>query len=263
MLQHSGSAAGASPRFADLVSDQPARVLALLGTSVAGWAFLAWLALDMHGAFAQLTMPMSAAWEAANVLAAWAMWSVMMVAMMLPAALPMLLTFGQVARRNGEPVRAWAFGAAYVLVWLGFGAAGTAAQWALQGLAWVDPMALSASPPLTAALLVLAGIYQFSPLKRACLRSCRTPLGFLLGEWRPGVAGAFVMGLRHGMLCLGCCWALMLLLFVGGVMNLAWVAALAVAVAVEKLAPGGHRIATLLGLALLAAGVIKLVALGT
>jgi predicted metal-binding membrane protein len=261
MLHDSGPAANVAPRFADLVSGQPARVLALLGISIAGWAFLAWLALDMDGAFAQLAMPMSAAWDAGNVLATWAMWSVMMVAMMLPAALPMLLTFGQVARRNGEPVRAWAFGAAYALVWLGFGAAGTAAQWALQALAWVDPMAVSTLPAFTAALLVLAGVYQFSPLKRACLRSCRTPMGFLLGEWRPGVAGAFAMGLRHGLLCLGCCWALMLLLFVGGVMNVAWVAALALLVAIEKLAPGGERLATLLGAALIAAGLVKLVAL--
>jgi predicted metal-binding membrane protein len=262
MLQGSGLPADASPGFGELMSNQPARVLALLGISVAGWLFLAWLALDMDAPFAQLTMPMSPVWGAANVLAVWAMWSAMMVAMMVPAALPMMLTFAEVARRNGERARGQAFIAAYALVWLGFGAAGSAAQWALQRLDWVSPMLVSSSPLLTAVLLVLAGVYQFSPLKRVCLQSCRKPLGFLLGEWRPGVAGALVMGLRHGMLCLGCCWALMMLLFVGGVMNVPWVAALAVAVAVEKLAPGGERIAMLLGLALLAAGAMKLVAFG-
>jgi predicted metal-binding membrane protein len=259
MQQPPASPAGTSPAFGQLVRNHPARVSALAGVSVAGWLFLGWLAVDMDAPLAQLAMPMSPAWRTANLLAVWAMWSVMMVAMMLPSALPMILTFVQVAQRNGERARAQAFVAAYVLVWLGFGAAGTAAQWALQASRWLDPMAVSTSAPLTGGLLIAAGLYQFSPLKRACLLSCRTPLGFLLGEWRPGVRGAFVMGLRHGMLCLGCCWALMTLLFIGGVMNVLWVAALAAVVAIEKLAPGGERIGRLLGLALLAAGVAKIV----
>jgi predicted metal-binding membrane protein len=123
-------------------------------------------------------------------------------------------------------------------------------------------MALSTSARPAAVLLILAGIYQFSPLKLACLRSCRSPLAFLLGAWRPGLGGAFAMGLRHGVLCLGCCWALMALLFVGGVMNVPWVAALAVAVAIEKLAPGGERIATWLGVGLILVGTARLLALG-
>jgi predicted metal-binding membrane protein len=131
----------------------------------------------------------------------------------------------------------------------------------MQSLHWVDPMAVSRSTRLTALLLLIAGVYQFSPLKRACLSSCRAPLSFLLGQWRSGVAGAFAMGLRHGVLCLGCCWALMALLFVGGVMNVAWVAALAVTVAIEKLAPGGQRIAALFGLGLIVAGASKLLVL--
>jgi predicted metal-binding membrane protein len=120
---------------------------------------------------------------------------------------------------------------------------------------------MSASPALNAALLLVAGAAQFSPLKKQCLAKCRTPMGFLLGEWRAGGAGAFVMGLRHGLLCVGCCWALMLLLFAGGVMNLAWIAAVAVAVALEKMAPRGERLAQALGLALLALGAVKLAAL--
>lgn len=113
---------------------------------------------------------------------------------------------------------------------------------------------------VTVALLLIAGVYQFSPLKRVCLATCRTPLGFLLGEWRAGVYGAFMMGVRHGVLCLGCCWALMALLFVGGVMNLAWVVALSIAVAIEKLAPHGDRLARVLGLGLIAAGLFRLLA---
>ena len=126
---------------------------------------------------------------------------------------------------------------------------------------WVDPMIVSTSALLTALLLVIAGLYQFSPLKKVCLSQCRTPLGFLIGEWRAGAKGAFVMGVRHGLFCVGCCWALMALLFVGGVMNLAWIAALSVAVAIEKLAPRGERLAAALGLALIAAGLVKLLAL--
>ena len=122
-------------------------------------------------------------------------------------------------------------------------------------------MAASRSAIFTGVLLLLAGIYQFSPLKRMCLARCRTPMGFLLGEWRPGPNGAWIMGLRHGLFCLGCCWALMVLLFVGGVMNLTWVAALAIAVALEKMWPGGERLATWLGLVLMALGTARLLML--
>jgi predicted metal-binding membrane protein len=153
------------------------------------------------------------------------------------------------------------FVAAYLLVWTLFSAGATALQWALQALDWVDPMIVSTSKPLSVLLLAIAGIYQFSPLKRMCLSRCRTPMAFLVMDWRPGARGAFATGLRHGLLCAGCCWALMVLLFVGGAMNLGWVAALSVAVAIEKLAPHGERIATVLGFALLAAGAAKLAGL--
>lgn len=122
-------------------------------------------------------------------------------------------------------------------------------------------MIVSTSTLLTGLLLLVAGVYQFSRLKQVCLSRCRTPMGFLLGEWRAGVHGAFVMGVRHGLICLGCCWALMALLFVGGVMNLAWVAALSITVAIEKLAPSGERLAAALGLGLIAAGLVKLLVL--
>ncbi|MES3003666.1 MAG: DUF2182 domain-containing protein [Pseudomonadota bacterium] len=244
------------------IREHPAGAVLVLGISAAGWLFLAWLATDMTSALAQLVMPMSPDWSASVLLAVWSMWCVMMVAMMLPSALPMILTFVQVAQRNGEAARAHAFVAAYVLVWLGFGAACTAGQWALQRFDALDAMALRSSAAATVWLLLVAGLYQFSPLKRVCLASCRTPFAFLLGEWRPGTGGAFRMGLRHGLLCLGCCWALMALLFAGGAMNVPWVAALAVAVAIEKLAPGGERIAGVLGVGLIGAGLIRWVLVG-
>jgi len=183
---------------------------------------------------------------------------VMMAAMMLPSALPVVMAFVRLSLGQRDSGRASAFVAAYLMAWAAFSAVATALQWLLQGLHWVDPMIASRSNALDVVLLLMAGAYQFSPLKHACLARCRTPLGFLVGGWRPGLRGAFAMGLQHGLFCLGCCWALMALLFVGGVMNLAWVAALALAVAIEKTAPGGERIARVLGLLLIGAGVLKL-----
>jgi len=240
---------------------QPKPALWLLAISAAGWAVLAWIAFDMSHPLARLTMPATAHWSAANVLAIWCMWTVMMAAMMLPSALPMALAFVEVSARTGEHARGRSFVGAYLLVWCAFSVGATALQWVLQAVEWIDPMIVSTSALLTATLLVIAGLYQFSPLKRLCLANCRTPMGFLLGEWRPGARGGFVMGLRHGLFCLGCCWALMVLLFVGGAMNLAWIAALSIAVAIEKLLPHGERLAALLGLVLIAAGVVRLVGL--
>jgi len=229
--------------------------------ALACWAFLAWTAVDMGNPVALLMMPMSADWTVPNTLAIFAMWAIMMAAMMLPSAWPMVRTFAEVSSRNREMTRMRAFVGAYLIVWIGFSIAAAVAQWAFQLADWVNPMIVSTSAPLTATMLVIAGVYQFSPLKQMCLSRCRTPVGFLLGEWRPGVRGAWVMGLRHGLFCVGCCWALMALLFVGGAMNLAWVGALSIVVAIEKLAPKGDRVALALGAVLIAAGVGKLAAL--
>ena len=256
--QGSGSATEASRGIAALVVRQPKHAAGVLAISLVCWAFLAWLSVDMAHPIAQLTMPDSSSWSAASLLAIFIMWALMMAAMMLPSALPMILTFVQLGMRSGERARAVSFVVAYLVIWFVFSAAATAAQWALQAMGWVDPMIVSTSVWLNAALLLVAGVYQFSPLKKICLSRCRTPMGFLLGEWRAGVGGAFAMGVRHGLFCVGCCWALMGLLFVGGVMNLAWIAALSIAVAIEKLAPGGERLAAALGVGLIAVGCFKL-----
>ncbi len=244
-----------------LVARQPRSTLVVLTVSLAGWAALAWMVFDMGHPLAMLTMPGSSDWSAANLLAIWSMWAVMMASMMLPSALPMIVTFVHLSERGGAPARGRAFVAAYMLVWCGFSAAAVAAQWALQAMGWINPMIVSTSAPLNALLLLVAGAYQFSPLKRICLAKCRTPMGFLLGEWREGSRGGFVMGLRHGFFCLGCCWALMALLFVGGVMNLAWIAALSIAVAIEKMVPGGGRVAGVLGVVLIGTALWRLIAL--
>jgi predicted metal-binding membrane protein len=229
-----------------------------LTLAVLGWAVLAWLAFDMGHPLAQLTMPMSPQWSAANLLAVVAMWAVMMAAMMLPSALPMVQAFVALCRRNGQRSRSRQFVGAYLLVWWIFSIAATAAQWLLQAVGWVNPMIVSTSAMLSGALLLVAGAYQFSPLKRICLARCRTPMGFLVGEWRGGRFGGFAMGWRHGLFCLGCCWALMALLFVGGVMNLAWIAALGAVVIAEKYGPDWTPRALTLLLVASAAGVLIL-----
>jgi predicted metal-binding membrane protein len=193
----------------------------------------------------------------ADVWLTFMMWSVMMVAMMLPSASPMILTYAAIARRHsGIPAYApFVFAAAYVVVWTAFSGMATAGQLLLQNSPILLYGGSRATSVAAAVLLVLAGIYQLTPLKNACLAYCRSPFGFFMSEWHDGMPGAFKMGLKHGALCLGCCWMLMGLLFVFGVMNLVWVAALSVLVLVEKLAPFGHMIARISGVAMIAGAV--------
>jgi predicted metal-binding membrane protein len=187
-------------------------------------------------------------------------WWVMMVAMMLPGAAPMLLLFARVNRKEkaaGAPLVPTAlFAAGYLLVWGGFGAVATALQWGLESARLLSPMLVTTNHWLGAGILVTAGLWQLTPLKAVCLRHCRTPLGFLIGNWRAGRLGALRMGLEHGAFCLGCCWFLMALLFFGGVMNLYWIAGLAVFVLLEKIIPHGHWLGGMAGIGLVAWGIV-------
>ena len=182
------------------------------------------------------------------------MWAVMMVAMMLPSAAPMVMAYARIAHaRGGHPtLRVWLFASGYIAVWTLFSAAATALQVALVHWAFISN-ALVTAPLIGAAILVTAGVYQLTPLKRACLGRCQSPIGFFVTHWRDGAAGALRMGLAHGAFCIGCCWMLMALLFVVGVMNLAWVAAITVFVLLEKATPWGRTIANASGVALIAA----------
>jgi predicted metal-binding membrane protein len=188
-----------------------------------------------------------------------AMWWVMMVAMMLPSAAPMILLFdsanARAAGQGATPIPTAIFASAYLLAWAFFSVLAVALQWGLTGLGLLDNMMRSTSLTLNAALLIAAGLYQFTPVKQACLRHCRSPLQFVMEHWRPGRIGALEMGIRHGAFCLGCCWFLMALLFFGGVMNLAWIGGLALYVLIEKLAPHGDLIGRLGGTGLIAWGV--------
>ena len=241
----------------DAIRAQAASGLVVWLPALLGWLLLYWGATNMGSPAAQLTMPMSD-WSAANWLAVFIMWAVMMAAMMLPTAMPMVSVFGTLNRARGTGQTA-AFIAGYLALWTAFGAAATAAQWMLQTRGLLSPMIVSMSPVLSAALLAIAGAFQFTPLKQACLRACRSPLGFLLTDWRDGLWGAARMGVRHGLHCLGCCWALMALLFVGGAMNLLWIAALTLLVAIEMFAPKGDILAKALGALMIGAGAARLI----
>jgi predicted metal-binding membrane protein len=236
-------------------------VIAGLAAVVAcAWAYLTSASLDMYGRMdGAAAWMMEATWDAGYLLLIFLMWAVMMVAMMLPSALPTILIFHKTVRNDpevGSPSRRmFAFVAGYILAWSGFSVAATLLQWGLAEAALLSPMMVSASPWLGGALLTVAGVYQWTPIKHACLRHCRSPLAFLMEHWRPGMHGALRLGLRHGLSCVGCCWALMLLLFVGGVMNLLWIGAITAFVLIEKLAPYGAQGGRLSGLALVIAGV--------
>lgn len=240
--------------------DRVVVVAGLAGVTIVAWAHMLSLASGMQTmvADASVAMPLMRAWGAVDLFLMVTMWTVMMVAMMVPTAAPMILQFAGLDRRRNQLQksleRTSMFLLGYLVVWSGFAVLATVAQWGLQGAALLSPMMASTSPLLGGALLVAAGIFQWSPLKSTCLSQCRTPLGFLLTEWRDGAGGALLMGLRHGSYCVGCCWVLMGLLFILGVMNLLWVAILSAFVLVEKIVPGGLVMSRVSGLLLIGWG---------
>ena len=193
-------------------------------------------------------------WTPGYALTIFVMWWLMMIAMMVPSAAPAILLYGALNRSQGR----WAsllFVSGYLSVWAGFSTIATATQGVLAARGLISPMFMTVGTLwLGAAVLVGAGLYQFAPLKAACLSHCRGPVDALTRHRRTGRAAAFRMGLLHGCFCLGCCWALMLLLFVGGIMNIWWILAITIYVAIEKLAPGGARLARPFGIALILAG---------
>ncbi|MDJ0948977.1 MAG: DUF2182 domain-containing protein [Alphaproteobacteria bacterium] len=204
-----------------------------------------------------------ASWGFAYAALMFFMWWIMMIAMMLPSATPMILLFATVNRKQRDRGNAYVstgiFASAYLLAWAGFSLVAVALQWGFERLAWLSPMMVSTSAVLGAFLLLAAGLYQLTPVKQACLRHCRSPLHFISSRWRTGRGGALIMGLEHGAFCVGCCWFLMGLLFFGGVMNLYWIAGLALFVLLEKTIPAGHWLGYATGLALMAWGGVVLV----
>ncbi len=234
-------------------------IAGLVIVSVAAWAWIVPLGRDMYGSMnGPSAWMMTSEWDASHLALLVAMWIAMMTGMMLPSAAPALLLYANVVRKSADAdaatARAYAFGAGYLVVWAGFSVAATALQRLLSTWLVVTPMMEAATPFISGVLLIIAGVYQLTPLKRACLDSCRSPAAFIATRWKKGQGGAFRLGLEHGWFCLGCCWALMLLLFAGGVMNLWTIGAITAFVLVEKIAPFGAAAGRVSGLLLVAAG---------
>lgn len=221
----------------------PLRLVSLFALIIAGsWGYLFYQSWQMsHLPMAQMWMPPSrlSEWTITDFSLIFSMWAVMMAAMMLPSAIPMLNAFSRYCRRDanaGEWRTLW-FGSGYLAVWLLFSIVLTVLQWLFHGWAWLSPMMENRQPFVAAAILSLAGVYQFTAFKDACLNHCRTPFGFLLHHWQPGNIGALRVGFQHGLSCLGCCWAQMLIMFAVGVMNLIGMLLITLLVIAEKWAP--------------------------
>jgi len=240
--------------------------------AVLAWGYVLWLAVDMD--MGGMDMPefrmipaglglmalADAPWGLIEFTFVFVMWVVMMIGMMAPSVAPMILMYARVGRQGnvkGKPLAAtgW-FAASYFLTWMGFALAATLVQWMVERAALLDSRMASASNVFGGIVLIAAGVYQWSPLKDVCLAQCQSPIGFLMryGGFRGDLPGCLLIGLRHGAYCIGCCWALMALLFVGGVMNVLWIALLALLVLLEKLASFGRWIARAAGVACVTAG---------
>jgi predicted metal-binding membrane protein len=261
--------------------DRAVVVAALAAITALAWAYTIWLAgsmdmggTDMGGGAAMPAMsgmgtmlaPALKPWTSSDFAFMFAMWAVMMVGMMTPSAAPMILLYARVGRQAAaqhKPLAAtgW-FAGGYLLAWTAFSIVATFGQWGLERAALLTPMMASASRVFGGIVLIAAGLYQWTPWKDACLRHCRAPLQFIQqhGGFKHDALGSLAIGFHHGLYCAGCCWALMALLFVGGVMNLLWIAAIAVFVLAEKLVPGGRLLTRLAGAGFVAAGIWLLIA---
>ena len=239
-------------------------VAAVLALAIGlAWASLVWMGMPSAGSGMDSMAGMqasaqSAIWTPSYALMVFAMWAIMMVAMMLPSATPMILLYARVA---GQPnagstlVPTTVFAGTYLALWTMFALIATTVQWMLSQLQFLSDATMTVgNGRIGGALLIAAGLYQLTPLKRICLENCRSPFSFLTTHWRPGLRGAINLGVRHGAYCIGCCWLLMALLFFGGVMNLVWVAAIAAVVLIEKAAPAGRRIGQVAGAVAILAG---------
>ena len=246
----------------------PARDRAIILSGVAAAATLAWAYLlylswgmqHMEAGACMAVMPRMTDWGVVGGLRVLAMWAIMMAAMMLPSVIPMTLSFAFLSRQRRVKRLPYAHTSVFVLgylaAWSGFCLFATFAQWGLLEARLVTPMMVSATPLFGGTLLVVAGIFQVTPLKHACLSKCSSPLRFLLTEWRDGTRGALIMGFRHGTYCVGCCGVLMALLFVFGVMSVLWVAALSIFAMLEKMLPQARWLSLGSGLLLVGWGVV-------
>ena len=254
-------------------------VVGTLGVMIAlAWVYVLWLAadmdmggMDMSGlrvipAGTGMMAPALAPWNGMEFAFVFAMWAVMMVGMMMPSAAPIILVYARVGRQAAISAKPFAatgwFAAGYLLAWTGFALIATAVQWALDRAALLDPTMTNVSNVLGGLVLIVVGAYQWTSVKDVCLTKCQSPFLFIqqYGGFRSDIAGSLVLGLRHGAYCVGCCWVLMALLFVVGVMNVLWMALLALLILLEKIAAIGRLIARVAGVGFVIAGVWLLLA---
>ena len=244
----------------------------LVVLTVLAWSYVLWLVADMDMGGMDMTgfrmipagiglmKPATAPWNAIEFAFVFAMWTVMMIGMMTPSAAPMILLYARVggqATNTGKALAAtWWFASGYLLVWIAFAFAATFAQWALERESLLTPAMAGSGGVFGGIIMIAAGLYQWMPLKDACLRQCQAPWLFIQhhGGFRSDALGSLSLGARHGMYCVGCCWALMALLFVGGVMNVLWIAAITIFVLTEKVVPAGRAISRIAGLGFFAWG---------
>ena len=234
----------------------------LFAVVLLAWLYLYDMVADMDAMMVAMPNMVVQPWDASYALMMFLMWSVMMVGMMLPSVTPAVLIYKGIARkalREGSAITpTWVFTAGYLLMWVLFSLLATATQWALDSAALLSPMMTSTSATLGAALLIAAGLYQWLPVKNACLRHCRSPIEFISSHWQTGSRGALKMGAQNGLYCLGCCWVLMSLLFLGGVMNLLWIAVITLFVLIEKILPYGDIGGKIIGLAMVIVGCVAI-----
>ncbi|MDH5553076.1 MAG: DUF2182 domain-containing protein [Nitrosomonas sp.] len=241
-------------------------LLSLLTVIFVSWFYLFYQHWQMMSLpMSEMWMPPSetSAWQLMDFTLVYVMWAVMMAAMMLPSALPMIMVYAKICKQRqlASPVLVFLFVLAYLLVWFIFSVLLTLLQWQMHGLHFLTPMMDNQNETLAAVIFLLAGAYQFTSLKETFLQNCRSPMGFLLTEWRDGANGAFYMGLKHGGMCLGCCWLQMLIMFAVGVMNLLAMVLITLLVLIEKLAPVNNQwIARTVGILFVGWGVWLLLA---
>ncbi len=246
-----------------LSQDRRAVLIALSVISALSWGYTVYLSRNMDcAAMCQLHFK-HRLWTPAEFWMMFVMWVVMMVAMMVPSAVPMILAFAAINRKRREQNRSFVptgfFLLGYLIVWAVFSALATVLQGWLHSVSLLSSEMVLVNPALNGSLLIAAGLFQWTPFKNACLVHCRSPFDFIMTSWREGPVGALAMGLQHGTFCLGCCSLLMLLLFVGGVMNIFWIALLTLFVLLEKIAPAGQRVSRIGGIALILWGIFLLV----
>ena len=238
-------------------------VLGIILLTVLTWSYIFYLNSAAAMPMNEISMPQMNSWNLNDFLAIFIMWSVMMTAMMIPSAAPMILVFASVYHKRklsgNDFVPTWIFLLGYLLIWTGFSFLAAFLQWLLHHYSIISPELKLISPVSSGIVLLAVGIYQFTPMKNVCLKNCQNPLNFVMGSWREGSLGAFIMGIHHGLYCLGCCWILMLLLFVAGVMNLIWVAMIAVLIFLEKIIPSGKWFIRISGILFAAWGFILII----